>query len=317
MENGGKIKVTKGDWHLTWIRPCNLTALKISAESIMNLPFLKDNIHSSIDSALDRLPKEFDVNAPLDKAWNAGSTPIRLGSDLWLLLKPKAFNLGQIDISSTPSDSFLEVQASLTSTPKVVLGTQPQTMIAPRPPLNIAPEANTFTLNLRGVLALDEMENKINTLFQTNPIERLELSQIKLFGVDNELFIELHITKPIQAKVFLHGHPEYDVPRDELALDDLDFTEEAKHFLLNAGVDILHGPLKDGLAHAIRSSSKGRLSTLINRVSDLNRNLSSVASITGTLKKYSVLGIYVTRTDVVVDANAQGNVQLRLGSKRQ
>ena len=86
---------------------------------------------------------------------------------------------------------------------------------------------------------MDEMEKKTNTFFQANPIEHLEVSQIRLFGVDNELFVELHFTKPLQAKVFLHGHPKYDFPPDELAVDDLDFREKSQHFLLNAAVDIV------------------------------------------------------------------------------
>jgi hypothetical protein len=316
LEDGGKIKITRDNWNLKWLRPCNLTALNISAESIMDLPFVKDNIKSSVDSALDKLPREFDVNAPLDQAWNIASSPIKLVDSVWLVLNPNAFDVGQFAVFKNPTGSFLQVQASLTSRPKVVMGSQPSALIASRPPLKVASEANSFDLNLRGVLSLDEMEKKINNFFQTNPIEHLTVSQIKLFGVDNELFVELHFAKPIRAKVFLRGHPKYDVQPDELAVDDLDFTIESEHFLLEAAVDILHGPLKGALAESIRSSSKGHFSKITNSVSNLNRTINSDASITGTLDKLSVLGIYVTQTDVVVDANAEGNVQLHLGSSR-
>jgi hypothetical protein len=313
LEDGGKIKVTRGAWNLKWLKPCNLTALNISAESIMDLPFVKDNIHSAVDSALDKLPQEFDINAQLDKAWNAASSPIKLVDPVWLVLNPKAFDFGQIKIIKNASGNFLQVQASFASTPKVVLGAQPQTVAAPRPPLKVASEANAFNLNLRGMFSLEEVEKKVNTFFQTNPVEHLEVSLVKLFGVDNELFVEVHFTKPTRAKVFLHGHPKYDAQPDELAVDDLDFTEESEHFLLDVAVDILHGPLKGALAKIIRSSSTGRLSTLTSTVSDLNKTISPEFSMTGKLDKPSVLGIYVTRTDVVVDANAQGNIQLHLG----
>jgi hypothetical protein len=169
---------------------------------------------------------------------NAASSPIKLVDPVWLVLNPKTFDLGQIAIIKNPSGGFLHVQAVLTSTPKVALGSQPPAVTTPRPPLNVASEANAFHLNLRGLLSLDEMEKKTNTFFQANPIEHLEVSQIRLFGVDNGQFVGWEIVFRMAMKENFRLEWLREVKFYEKLVDDLDFTEESQHFLLNAAVDI-------------------------------------------------------------------------------
>jgi len=239
--NDGKLALSNKAWGITWNRACNLTALDISVESLMNLPIIKKKIESAVDDIVqNKIPNTISLKPQLEKIWPKMIQSFKVDTFGFLNLNISELSARNIFVSK---DSIL-TQIGAICKPFFTLGEEklPSSNSA-LPILTTKTGTDSLNINLLGSISfktLTKYANRTLDLYKTK-VENfiVKLSGLRLYQHADSLVVEVELKKPFRGKVYLWGRPQFDFARNAVTLGDIKYTIESEQLLAKLANRIL------------------------------------------------------------------------------
>ncbi|NPD21950.1 MULTISPECIES: DUF4403 family protein [Corallococcus] len=228
----GALAFTQTGWKLDWERPCQLTALDIKAEDLLDLPVVRDLVRRNIESALSRLPASYSLQPTLAKAWETLGRPVSLHEGAWLQFHPVALAVGPLE----GHGKTVSTVASLKARPTVTYGDQPSASVLPLPALDLVPPASRgFKLTVPCTVDLKMAETRLGPLL-LNALSELRLpvqvDRVALRGdTQGALDVTLHLKDELVDRIRIRATPRFDPERQEIEIVNPVVTVEANDAL--------------------------------------------------------------------------------------
>jgi hypothetical protein len=237
-----------------WLRPCNLTALNVSAESLLKLPGIRTIVSEQISAALDRAPTSFSFRPMLEKVWRKAAEPIRITDERWLSIEPTGLAVTQ----PTGQGKVVSIVVSLTARPNVVEGRAAMNAPArPFPGVGLeVPARARFAVQVPATMVIAEVNKRLRSaLVGKHQVagHALAIDQVTLYGKgDGRAVIAVTVSSPVSLVLYLEGTPVFDRENNVIAVSGLDYTAETRNVVLQAADFLLHDTLRARIQAAAR-----------------------------------------------------------------
>lgn len=243
----GQLRFKRSEWNLSWLKPCNLTALDISAESLIDLPPIQKLVSGKVEAVLNRLPSSYSLRSHAERAWTRLAQPVHLGSRVWLTLNPQAVKVGPL----TGEGSIVRTQVSITALPRVVYGDKPVATLHSLPPITVESVDERFWLAVTGAVSYEEVTRLLGNGIVGRKLElagqEVHVDSVSVYPSDQQLVVELNVSEPFQGTVYLHGTPSLIPGTHEVRVPDLDYTQDTRSLLAKLTDFFAHGALREQL----------------------------------------------------------------------
>ncbi|MDN3657861.1 DUF4403 family protein [Ferruginibacter paludis] len=312
----GKITQTDKTWGLKWNRPCNLTALEINVEDLMNLPVIKGIIESKInDIVQNKVPNTIDIKAELAKRWDQIGKPI-----------PKqgvgnlALNISELDWQDlNVSDDSIRTEIGAICKPVFhVTDKDPSNTVTPPFPKIVVKKGNdSFNINILGAADFKQINKYAEKILEkfNDDINKwyLTIDGVRLYQHKDSLVVEVMLDKPFKGKIYLWGKPSIDVQSGIVSLADLDLTVESKALLGKLAKWVLdNGTVEKLVKKKFQYPYKGKIAEAIAEFGDINREISPGVFLTAKLHEVKPLQIVISDDALQFVANISGQAYVQL-----
>lgn len=314
--NGGrKLEFAKREPTLQWKRRCNLTALKISLEEVLNLPLVKQKVTDLVNEKFEELNTTVDLGSKLDDGWRKVSVPLQIADDVWLDLQPERLSLGSFAIDGDGLRTVVALQAL----PMVRYGARPATK-PPRPAtIDVkAPATNTFRVTPEAQISLDEAEKLLTAKlggrdFKVGPTT-VRFEKARIYGSGNEAVIAVWFQKPFRGTLYLRGEPRYDEQKRAVRFEELGFTVESEQVLVKLIDVALHRLIVQWISERAELGVNKYLTKALDQLGSFSIPLGDDARLVGGVDGIIPVDVFMTRDALVAWAKVTGNACLQIGA---
>ena len=264
---------------------------------------------------VDRKIARVDVRTPLNKIWSDLQKPIRLKDSLWLLLDPRAVNLGDMH----GSKETVEAEIGITAAPRIVTGPRPVFRPYELPPLGAVHTDQGFSLLIEGAFDYGVMSSELTSRLAGQSVRAaggvLEVQKVTVIGVgEGRLALGVDFDGTARGRLWLLGKPSYDAASGLLMVPDLDFDTRSAGMLLQGLAWLKGGAIRDFLRSQARISAGPVLAVVQGlAVKQLNRTLARGVQLTASIERSEPAGILVRSGGLIIRARAIGAARLDLG----
>jgi hypothetical protein len=313
----GDLVITPGKWSMRWIRPCNITAFQLNVESLLDLPGVRGKVQDAINSAIAANLRQIGLRAALNQAWPILNEPREVQGGVWLLLRPEKVAFADISGNGRFVSSAITVRAR----PVVVSGAKPVVVIPPVPaPDHLPTGAEGFHIALAGDIGLDKANELLNQKLAGKPItagsHTVVIDSLRLYGSGNKAVIGLTLSAPIKGEIYALAHPVFDVEKNELRFEDLDFSLATSDMLAKTANWMLHGSLRQSLEQKTRIRFDDDLQDSLKDFRNYRQEFSSGAVVRAALEHVRPQGIYFTQDSIKAYVTLDGKLWLDVGQGR-
>lgn len=295
----------------------NLGIVSLPISSISNYVIRRSQamIEQGID---DAVAQELNLASYVTDAWNQLQKPILASEEYqaWLQINPT-------DLRMTPlqtSDEEIAATITLEALPRIVFGpTAPSALPAIFPPFRYddrpAAEKN-FQLDIGSLVTYTEAErlageSVLNETFESGG-RSLTVNDIKLFGNNGKLIIELATTGSYNGKIYLSGIPEYDNRQNRLEIKQLDFTLETKSFLTKTASWLFKSTLKRKIQDNLNEVVTENLDSMRLQIEEQlsNQELAPGINLKGELDQLALGSTFLTPEGIEIVVSITGDLNL-------
>jgi len=208
---------------------------------------------SSRSGQIDEMVADVDVRSDFERWWSQIARPIELDDGVWLVIDPTT--VGQTGIGADQGD--LQTALSLEARPRIVLGARPEARETPLPALATLEQADPgLSIRAEAVATWDEVTRRIRgeVVGERFSVQgrSLRVDDVVVNAVgDGRVSVRVELNGDVRGVVFLVATPTYDVDRDEVHVDDLDFDVRTRDRLVAGAAWVARA----GLIPAIRSAA--------------------------------------------------------------
>jgi hypothetical protein len=151
-----------------------------------------------------------------------------------------------------------------------------------------------------------------------NSTKSIVISDVNLTDGGDKVVLKLALMGDIIGDVFLTGTPMYQSGNTQaIAIPNLDYSVETKQVLPRVADWLLHGQLVSSLRALAVLPLDEKLGDVQRRVSAaLNRQLAPGIGLSGAVDAVSLRGVYLTPSELIVRAVADGKTSLAIAFGR-
>lgn len=273
-----------------------------------------DVSNPKIDQAIGRANQQLSAytsfKAKGQALWTQSFAPIKVGEKAWLSLNPQSVLASQINGAS----GSIGTAVGLVARPILTFGPQPAPAPVPAlPALKLVAPSNAFHIALDGLLNFDAASAElrarlVNRKYQFDK-NWIRITDASVYGAGSQVVIQLSVDEALRGTLYLVGTPRYDVNRDVLMVDQLDYSIETRNILVKVADWIFHQRWQDSLAQQAHWSLAQPLGRAREDVAAaLNKKYGAV-QLTGSLAALRILGVSADERELVVRGVADGTVQ--------
>jgi len=110
-------------------------------------------------------------------------------------------------------------------------------------------------------------ENFIGKTFE-NDGKEITVHDIKLFGIDENIAVEVEASGSFNGTLILQGKPVYDKGKKEVYVDDLDISVNTNNILHKAGAWMFKSKIKNNLKDMMRISIKENIEMVQSKIDE-------------------------------------------------
>jgi hypothetical protein len=315
LENDGNLSLSNKTWGLKWIKDCNLTAMDIKAEDLLNLPFVRSLMESKInDLVQNKIPNTFNYKSQLEKNWSKLSQPFKLKNIGYLDMRIQELSAKNLYITNDQ----ISTNVGAICSPVINLSDDtlaPQTVPFPKLTVqngndsvnvNILASVSFKKLNDYAKLGLDKYMSKIG-------IHELEINGLNLYQHGDSVVIAVELTKPFRGKVYLWGKPYFDLQRNIIGLNNLEYTIDSKNLLVKYANELISSPIiEKKLETLFQFKYEKNLSDCINKVKTLEYQLASNIILKTSCNLVRPLSVVVSDNKLNFVVNIRGQAFLKM-----
>lgn len=259
--------------------------------------------------AIDRKVAEVDLQPQFREWWSLLARPIQLGDGVWLMLGPERLRMGRV----SGRERTLIVPVTLDARPRIVTGREaPVVPPAGLPALGHDSASSGFHILLDGAIDYGSASSALTAAFASKVIEqagrKIRVGRVRVTPADKgQLALALDFTGDAKGTLSLLGTPVYDTVRRELTVPDLDYALSVNDRLVGTYAwlrdDKLRALFRERAHFPVQEAlEKGRALLL----AGLNRRIGDAVTLSATVDRVAVKGLFVTRDAVVVRGEATG-----------
>lgn len=297
-------------WNLKWVRPCQLTALKVSLEDIMSLPGVRQKVQQVIDDAVAKLPEAIRIRPMAERTWAEAAKPISLSPGVFLAVRPDTLFLGPL----RGNGRFLNTSFALFAHPRITADSTDS--VTPMPPLRVenSPDKG-FRIDLQAKLPLPLVDSTLSTLLRAMPLENggkpVRIERARIYGGGEKAVVAITFAEPFKGEVFLRGEPEYDSIADAIRFVRLDFDLASSSFLMKTAATLLHGTIRQ----SIEKAAVLPLGQFLPSLSDRDFRIAEGVGARISVSRLRPLGISLDDSTLQAWMRSEGSANINVGGK--
>ncbi|GAA4398420.1 hypothetical protein GCM10023187_09060 [Nibrella viscosa] len=282
---------------------------------------LIDQNLGTMSQALDQqVHKNVDLQTPVLKAWNTVREPYLLSEKYrtWLMVVPRRIlitpfrfegnqiraTIGMEGHTLTTTGSKPDVRPAVTLPNLVVVKQIPDNF-----QIGILSEA---TYEEAAKIAAGEFVGK--TFSFSNDKYTIAISDIDLYGQNDNLIIKAGLTGSITGNIYLRGKPYYDAQTKTVSLKDLTYDLDTRSLLQRAANWLLQGTFARMMEKQFTIPVGGQIDEVRNAVQARLRNnqLTKGVIMSGNIEDIRPDQVYLTPTALLAVVYAQGRVSVKV-----
>lgn len=311
----GDVVITPEPWGLKWLRSCNITAFQLNLESLLNLPGVREQVREAMQAALADALKQVSLRASLARVWPELNAPREVQPALWLLPQPERVAFVEPVGNGRMVTTGLAVQAR----PVLVSGARPALAVPPVPRPERSVSGEGVHLALKGDIALTDAAALLNRQLAGKPIKAgsrtVQIDNIRLYGFEDKAVIGLLLSQPVQAEIFLLGKPVFDVEKNEVRFEQLEYSLGTRDFLTRSASWLLGGTFRSTLEQRARFRFDDDMAGALKEFRDLKRDIGHGLVLRGGVDRVRPLGLYFTQERLEVQVLIDGRLALESAPK--
>jgi hypothetical protein len=259
--------------------------------------------------AIDRLVGDLDLRDQFEAWWTLLGQPIGLADGVWLLLRPEQLRMGRVRGEART----LHVPVTLDARPHIVTSVAPPRVSPPPlPPLGRDTTSTGYHILLDGLVDYGTASRALTAALGERSITHagrtIRVDSVHVRPVaQGKLELAVRFTGDARGTLRLVGTPRYDDARRELTVPDLDYALSVNDRLVRTFAwlrdDALRATFRERAHFPVHDAvQRGR--TLL--LAGLNRRIGDAMTLSATVDRVAVQGLYVTVDGLVVRAEASG-----------
>jgi len=309
----GQLILTQGAWRLQWLSPCQLTGLNIRAESILNLPLVRDKVEKLITDALNAATSGLSLRPHLARYWPELNAPRQIQPGIWLVLQPE--KIGVADLQGQGRQ--IQTSVSIAAHPQLVSGAKPAIAMRAVPSIEVLPKSEGFHLELRADVGLDEANRMLNQQLAGKPFEAggrtVLIERLRLYGNGDKAVLGVTLKQPIEGEIYLLGKPVFDLEKNQVALTEVEYSLATRNGLAFAADWMLGSRFREQIEEKARVRFDEDLAGTLKKVRDLRFDLGQGATVRASVERVRPRGLYFTRDDLKVQVLVDGKLAVDYG----
>ena len=243
--------------------------------------------------------------------WDTLQTPYRMAGFGYLSTQPQQLRISQ---ASLLKDSLF---ISLGLTVKPELKQVPETNRRPLPNLTDFSPRSGFKLFIAQQLPYDSLSMVANKQVAGQEFQvgkgllkkTVRIDSMKLQGGISKIIVKVFVSKAAKGVFYLEGIPKWDLQKQELWLDSLDYHIDTRQFLIRTASSLLDGTITNKLKAYTRFNLTQKVTDLnASLISQMNRAVYPGVSSKGYLTRLSVDDLKASDKGIFIAAGAEGKL---------
>jgi len=266
----------------------------------------------------DMVKSNFDLKGQVAEAWKQMFKPFQVSEEYntWLTINPAAIGMTPLKMERNHITSTLFIEGK----PRVNVGGAPQGIFPePLPPLRIQEEAaDTFTLHLKTKVTYDEAERlaKQQIVGETFSQGRrsVTIEDMEMYGQGNKIVVNTMLSGSYNGSIYLVGEPVYNVRKNTIDIEKLEYTLDTKNFLFRSAGWLLKSAIKSKIQDNLNFLLDYNLKEMQAQFQEQLREYSVSEGITvfGELDDLNIRNAYLVPDGMVIDLGLLGKVNVAI-----
>lgn len=311
----GDIVITPRPYSLKWLRPCNITAINLNVESLLNFPVLRDKLQETIYEAVFSGLKQVSLKTQLARSWPELNAPREIQPNVWLVPHPDKVSFAD----PVGNGRYVNTGVMVRAQPEVLTGSKPVVVVPPVPTPERGINGDSLHLAVRGDIALAEAEKILNQKLAGKPImasgHTVIIDSLRLYGSEDKAVIGVTLSQPVKAEIFLLGKPVFDVEKNEVHFESLSYSLGTHDFLLKTANWLLGNSFRDSLQQKARFRFDDDLADALKDFRDYQLDLGSGMTLRGSIARVRPQSLYFTQDRLLAYVIVDGRLALEMKGK--
>jgi hypothetical protein len=312
----GKPIITPRPYYVRWLQPCNITAFQMNAETVLNLPALRDKLQAAMEDGVFTRLRQVSLRTQLERAWTELNTPREIRPGVWLLPRPQRISFTELEGKGRQVSTSILVQAY----PELVKGTRPAVVIPPLPePEQGVNAGGGMHMAVRGDMALTMAQARLGRRLGAVPLqvkgEPVRIRQVRLYGHGDKAVLGLSLITPLLAEIHVLGRPVYDPENNEVHFEALEFSPQTRAYLARTANWLLDGDFLAALQAQAVLTFDETLAAALHDFRDLRVDAGQDMTLRGGVQRMQTHALHFTRDSLVAYVLVEG--RLALESRQQ
>lgn len=311
----GDIVVSPRPYALKWLRPCNITALNLNVESLLNFPLLRDKLQAAIYDGVFAGLRQVSLRTQLARTWPELNAPREIQPGIWLVPHPDKVSFAD----PVGNGRYVNTGVMVRAMPEILTGSKPVVPLPPVPTPERGINGDSLHLAVRGDIALSEAEKLLDQKLAGKPMtvggHTVLVDAIRLYGSEDKAVIGLTLSKPVRAEIFVLGKPVFDVEKNEVHFDNLSYSLGTRDFLLKSANWLLGSTFRDTLQQKARFRFDDDLADSLKDFRDYQLELGSGLSLRGGINRVRPQSLFFTQDHLQAYVIVDGHLSLEMKGK--
>ncbi|MDP2227522.1 MAG: DUF4403 family protein [Moraxellaceae bacterium] len=308
--------ITPKPWSLKWLRPCNITAFQLNVEALIDMPAVREKVRAAIEEAMQAGYRQLSLRTALAKVWPELNAPREVQPGVWLLPQPERVAL----VPPTGNGRYVSTGLSVQARPVLVSGPKPQVKVPPVPKLERSVPAEGMHLALKGDIALVDAAALMNRQLAGKPFKAgsrtVQIDDLRLYGYQDKAVIGLLLSQPVKAEIFVLGKPVFDVEKNEIRFEQLEYSLGTRDFLAKSANWLLGSAFREALQQQARFRFDADLADALKDFRDFRQDLGQGLLLRGGIERVRPQGLYFTQERLEAQVLVDGKLALELGNNK-
>ncbi|MBY0246011.1 MAG: DUF4403 family protein [Sphingobacteriaceae bacterium] len=279
------------------------------------LALLKSKLAKIVD---ENLEKSMDLRPYVFKALDQVVKPMELSKDYqaWLGISPTEL----FATNPVVTKNKISIGVGMKSYIETSVGRKP-TLVFDKTKLKLQTVDkidNTFSTNIAAFSTYEQAAALVTQNFAGKKFESgkyaITINKVEMWGKNDKMIIALNVSGSINGDIYLQGIPVYNVEKQEISIDEIDFVLDSKQSLLKMGDWLLHGLIVKKIQENCKFSIAAQLADGQKMAAKYLTNYEPVkgVKINGSLNQLAPNKIFLTPSAIVAMIIAKGNVSVKI-----
>ncbi len=284
---------------------------------------LLDRNKTLLTSGIDQqIKNSVNLRQQVSDAWAMMQRPIKASEqyNMWVKLTPQSVKMSPLRNSGSAA-GILESTISVSSISEVMAGKEQPTFRANTllPPFQMGnATTDDFAVSLVTDIPFSEAEDMarqyiVGQTFTPNG-KKITVTDIKLFGQNDNLVINTNFNGSYSGSLYLIGKPIYDATTASVRMQDLDYELKTKNFLLKTARWLFDGlilkKMKESAVFPLTNNLEGMKNTLNTMLS--NYRFNNNVSMHGSVQDLKVENMKLTANGIRIYLSSHGKLNMEI-----